>query len=148
MTNEQIIAGNKLIAEFVGFKESMTYRGDGLGHGRKYDFNIPNGFTLIKDTETTIESEWCVILMEQDRCMVEDLIFHESWDWLMPVVDFIEGLELSKGNNFNVTIGAVGYCKISDCFGNVEFVEDGGFKIECVYRCILKFINWYNENKK
>ena len=76
------------------------------------------------------------------------LHYHDSWDWLMPVVDFIEGLELSLGNNFNVTVGSVGYCKISDCFGNVEFVEDGGFKIECVYRCILKFINWYNENKK
>jgi len=113
MEQSEIIEGNKLIAEFMNFKETFVKKYE----GGKYDFDIPNGFTLIKETETTIEGEWCEILMEQDMCMIEDLIFHSSWDWLMPVVekiikeyrtDYYNEYDMCQSDLFSVTIGSDG----------------------------------------
>ena len=59
MTTQEILEGNKLIAEFMGAKRkeySITNREHYLFRdGRKY--------------------------------LTENLIFHSSWDWLMPVVE-------------------------------------------------------------
>ena len=57
MTQEQIVEGNKLIAEFMGIKISH------LGVGDLY--RCP-----VTDLPTTV-------------CELE---YHESWDWLMPVI--------------------------------------------------------------
>ena len=60
MTQEQILEGNKIIAEFMGIKISH------LGVGDLY--RCP-----VTDLPTTV-------------CELE---YHESWDWLMPVVENI-----------------------------------------------------------
>ena len=127
MDKNEILESNKLIAEFMGFKESIIYHDN-----KKYDYVIPNGFTLIKETETTIESEWCEILMEQDNCMVEDLLFNSSWDWLIPVlskIDDICGIDLHEWD-----------ASIDDalCTKNISIA----------WRECVGFIKWYNKNKK
>lgn len=70
------------------------------------------------------------------------LKYTESWDWLMPVVEKIESLD--------VTVEIEGHnCMISD-------IKDGGYhqyvahdsKINAIYVSVVAFIKWYNENKQ
>lgn len=89
--------------------------------------------------------------------MGESLRFHTSWDWIMPVVEKIEGLETPITNNLlledkfetyevhienkHVKIYAHGEVtkEIADLKSNT--------KIEAVYNACIEFILWYNQNK-
>jgi hypothetical protein len=66
MKTEEIVEGNKLIAEFMGY----TPYSDGW-------ITIPH-----ETFDTVVDSE-----------IVYQLRFHTSWDWLMPVVEKIESLQ-------------------------------------------------------
>ncbi len=121
------IEQNKLIAEFMGFEKTFIRSEKGM----PYDYTLPNGFDLIKETETTIEGQWCEVLQEQDYCMVSDLKFGTSWDWLMPVVekiDLIDSYQMTRETMKNIGLSVP--------------------KIELVYEYVVQFIQWYNENKK
>lgn len=124
---------NKLIAEFMGWKEQSDpterFFGDWLdGHTR-----MTKGLGVL-------------------------LSFHCSWDWLIPVVEKIERL---TNENFNlagcisVEIGPSSRCDIVFCENFNEENEKetritglGLNKIEATYNAVIKFIKWYNENKK
>lgn len=62
-----------------------------------------------------------------------ELHFHESWDWLMPVVQ---------------------RCKDSQIFGSQKLIDDMddaltiGFEIHHVYNEVIRFIEFHNENKE
>ena len=75
--------------------------------------------------------------------------YHKDWNWLMPVVEKIESFVLNDDNSFNVTIGATNYCVIQDSYGEIyENIEDSEeTKLLTVYKAIIKFIKWYNEQK-
>lgn len=92
------------------------------------------------------------------------LKYHSSWDWLMPVVKKIGELECSR----EITIkfhDFPTYCFISgekyfavthNVYPSFESYseerENSGVwhrtLIEAVYKAIVEFIKWYNENKK
>lgn len=100
MTKEEIIAGNKLIAEF----------------------------------------------MKKGKIHPNDLKYHSSWDWLMPVVEkieqrFIDNQDAESG--FSIRIEAY-LCVIEGMLGNQisEGFEDK--KILSVWKAIVDFIEWYN----
>lgn len=72
--------------------------------------------------------------------------FHNSWDWLMPVVEKIEDLD-----NCQVDI-CFDWCRIGykGYLFNIDtrnFLK-GKTKIEAVYFACIQFIKWYNENKQ
>lgn len=69
----------------------------------------------------------------------EDMKFHSSWDWLMPVVEKIESL-----GNYGFTI----YRNSTNINGlPIELANTrGNTKIEAVYNACVEFILWYNEN--
>jgi len=74
-TETEIKFGNKLIAEFMGFK-------------------YPEAIGSIKDYEPESVSEGYGYLWYRDY---PHTCFHDSWDWLMPVVDRIERMiEVNK----------------------------------------------------
>lgn len=69
-----------------------------------------------------------------------EMLFATSWDWLMPVVEKIENLGISTkidcdGISTNVTIR------------HISVWENPSSKIEKVYKALLEFIKWYNQNK-
>jgi hypothetical protein len=114
---------NKLIAEFMGFQQTN------LGW---YD------------------AEEILLRAERDNTF-DNLKFHTDWNWLMEVVEKIESIVWEELNDtsFNVTIGATSYCVIQDNNGGViEIIGQGGTKIESVYKAVVDFIKWYNENSK
>jgi len=111
---------NKLIAEFMGiesFKDSLASLNDGK-------------INISKD-------------------VYEQAKYHTSWDWLMPVVEKIESIIFDENNSFNVTIGSTIYCVIQDSNGECyDMTYDGEkTKLLVVYKAIVEFIKWYNENK-
>lgn len=120
MKKEEINAGNKLIAEFMGWKEQKD--------------PTKRWFGSFKDTYGKL---W-------RNNSKEPLQFHSSWDWLMPVVERVESL------GFGITIGMGMYCVIQDDTSDtgIEFtgMEEG--KLQSTYKAIVEFIEWYNENQK
>jgi hypothetical protein len=75
----------------------------------------------------------------------EDVKYHSSWDWLMPVVEKIEEL------GYTVTIAGV-LCKITVVL-DIEnpivslVLGDKSRKKELVWLTVCEFIEWYNKNK-
>ena len=73
--------------------------------------------------------------------------YHSSWDWLMPVVEKIESLVTP--NSFDVDIHE-NYCTIYQ--GNYKKIcsssdNTGRSKIAATWDCVVKFIQWLNQNK-
>jgi hypothetical protein len=74
---------------------------------------------------------------------IESMEYHTSWDWLMPVVEKIEGLRDSKGNAYRFIIDM---CNAQIEGANIEILG-GAFKLETTYKAVVEFIKWYNEQK-
>ena len=77
-----------------------------------------------------------------ERC----LQYHQSWDWLMPVVEKIERTSTDNTDNsdnfFNVMI-EVFECNING--GDISICECGNTKREATYNAVVEYIKWYNE---
>lgn len=84
-------------------------------------------------------------------CSVNDLLYHSSWDWLMPVVEKIEDTSLpgfpKYGHHFQITnwnviikdiLSGVVRCSIN--LSSMKILS----KIEAVYLAVVQFIKWYN----
>lgn len=63
-----------------------------------------------------------------------------SWDWLMPVVEKIEGLRDSNGNAYRFTIDM---CNAQIEGTNIEILG-GRFKLDTTYDAVVEFINQLN----
>jgi hypothetical protein len=76
-----------------------------------------------------------------------ELKYHKSWDWLMPVVEKIESFIFDENNSYNVTIGSTNYCVIQDSNGDtIEIIKDNGnSKLDTTYQAVVEFINQHNK---
>lgn len=63
-----------------------------------------------------------------------NLRYHISWDWLMPVVEQISKI---KSWSLNATLEWLSESQ----------ERDGLYSIEDVYQAVVEFIKWYNKNK-
>lgn len=130
MAPEEIIEGNKLIAEFDG----GVLQADAVGHLKRNIFfrDMKIGLHLYN---------------------AEMLSYHSSWDWLMPVVEKIQNIDIKAAPNYEgyrIEIVVQGYVKISGfpmpaIFANVS--KEGSL-IAAIYKAIVEFIKWYNQTKK
>ena len=151
---ENIVENNRIIAEFMGYK---------ILH-RKFQYRYWNS-----SDESYFETNEGNIVCDEDGYEVnlypdgdplfelEELPFHSSWDWLMPVVEKIEKslcTDNKTGNRFYpyVSIGLT-HCEITK---SQKFVgEDwyvvsrcGNSKIEATWKVVVEFIKWYNNQEK
>lgn len=69
------------------------------------------------------------------------LLYHNSWDWLMPVIEKIEGLGCRTSIIFTADSKNVG----SISLGEKTITNLGNSKIEAVYKTVVQFINWHNQ---
>lgn len=131
MEDEEILSGNKLIAEFMG----------GIAHGNFfYQFPYEFGYKETHDEGGFVGSG-------PDSCWeFNELQYHTSWDWLMPVAEKIEQLKYTV-YIFN------DYCRIEKEIGEVichsvyPHEPEPKSKIDATFKTIMQFIKWYNENK-
>ncbi len=76
---------------------------------------------------------------------LENLLYHTSWDWLMPVVEKIERL------NYDFQIGGgIGVARIVDVgLDRTEVMREIEVsyptKLEATYNAVVEFINQYNK---
>src|SRR5689334_9765065 len=116
--------GNKLIAEFMGASID------------RYPEHLPDGTYFVGPWESNMPL----------------FLYHSSWDWLMPVVDKIEGL-FPNEKKLNVVNICTDRTEIITCWLQEKFneivVEDNGSeqKIDFTYRAVVQFIQWYNTLK-
>ena len=133
MTPQEILEGNKLLAEFMGYEKSSEDK----------DFIFykhPDGKGIVIQSQHD-----CKVFHTHELMEIKGFIFHRSWDWLMEVVRKIEliGYTVSVSKN---------RCRISN-FKNIANVgltintsEDN--KIKAVWYACVEFIKWYNQNKE
>lgn len=80
---------------------------------------------------------------EVGSCWEEQLKYHTSWDWLMPVVEKIESVRNEDGYHLIVCIeGTV--CKIQNEDGSIIVDADDVSKMAAIYKAVVQFIEWYN----
>ena len=133
METNEILKGNKLIAEFMKAKNenSDIYYLPEFGH-------YFNSYGQIEYNECFRSNE---------------LKYHSSWDWLMPIVAKIFKLGY-------VCVFYGNHCCIQDklSFTNSKQINKYPYYIdtyslnedtliEAVFEAIVKFIKWYNDNK-
>ncbi len=123
MTQEEILDYNKRCAEFLGYSNPVTDKDFYFVEKEEHNKNS----IIPKLLELNFEKR-----------------FHSDWNWIVEVVDAIEG----KG--FDVCINSC-VCRVADVgenrFEDIEtFVHNN--KKEAVVEAINKFLNYYNEIKK
>ena len=65
-----------------------------------------------------------------------ELEYHESWDWLMPVVEKIESLRDVNGNAYRFTIDM---CNAQIEGTHIEIIG-GAYKLNTTYKAVVEFI--------
>jgi len=103
---------NKLIAEFMGWKVDKSIS--------SAHFKKTGGYHLTNGTRTMASNQ---------------LQYHTSWDWLMPVVEKIEHTSA--------------YVNVKGCHVKISTWVDvnAPTKLEAVHKAVVEFIKWYNEQK-
>lgn len=104
---------NELIAQFMGF------RLDGVEYEHRFAHHPDKGAMLINRMK-----------------------YHESWDWLMPVVEKIDRL------GFSVTIRRTRTIIETVLTGRiVESIHPDYSMLNVTYQAVIEFIKWYNTQK-
>ena len=133
---------NRLIAEFMEFKQCKGIRSES---GKYFDYWAKENFSLIKEQEIQIESEWGYGLVEQDLLFAEQLKFHIDWNWLMQVVEkirkFHNGTEPLNDKQIGQLLQLIKKL-------NESLTLRNEVSIEAVYNACVEFIKWYNEQPK
>jgi len=120
MKEYQILEGNKLIAEFMGYEGQ---------HEEWCGNNIMCNDELLGTEQLT------------------PYYPNKSWDWLMLAVDKISTLKFKYGRFSTkiVTLSRNPYCRMDatfKAFRNSTYKEEP--LIICVYKTVLDFLEWYN----
>ena len=120
---ENNIENNKLIAEFLSVKMHPCKTIENFKFLPMEERGLYNGY------------------------FIEDLKYHEDWNWLMEVVEKIEETEIENNILMLESIG-----------NEAKFIYDDGCrflnsnigetKIEAVYNACIEFIKWYNEKNQ
>lgn len=132
MKQEEIIANNKLIAEFMGHK---TIR-----------INVPFEYEIGEEMPTSgRECKGVVDAMEEVQTEIDEGIvsgcdlfmdaaeYHTSWDMLMPVVSKVNDLYYDELDEYSELALIVR-----------DAVKDAS--LQGTYDAVVEFIKWYNEN--
>lgn len=132
MTLEQIKEGNKLIAEFMGYQIlHKKYEYLNFNSSNESYWDITEGDIVCDENGNEVDA-----LDNYPFYSLEDLPFHSSWDWLMPVVS-----KCSKTKGFYDTKFQT-YCKGALFFEDLDLYSP----IDDIYKAVVEFIKWYNEN--
>ena len=121
-----IVENNKLIAEFMGWKEN-------------------------KDMEVKLTSGGITYYFQKndEACIPETMCYHSDWNWLMKVVEKIHSMQ-----SYGVIINPNGtYIQDEDdkliciTFKNEEVNGEiiSSSNIEATFNCCAEFVKWYNE---
>jgi len=160
---------NKLIAEFMGAKIKSLPKNRFIPPIIESEFNEDELVAVYPDKSPS---------RNFDEPPISKLLYHSSWNWLMPVVEKIESttvlmnVDVNEGLEdfepeireeewqFSVTIENC-QCMINQDVLPQYYGTDTDFlktydcrnegritKLEATYLAVIEFIQWYNENKQ
>lgn len=112
----QILEGNELIAEFIGFEKEKNQGDPPLYNASPYN------------------TKWQYV-------HPIEMLFHRSWDWLMPVLDKITWHWRMSNQDFCV------YKNDTDTM-ITEIHEPELSQIQCVWLGVVEYIKWHNKQKE
>ena len=127
MQEQEILEGNKFIAEFMGCKPINGW--DVISHKNFLKYNDVGSY-----------------IVPNSRILLSDAKWHSSWDWLMLVVEKIESL----GFWVNIKKNHVSICRDNKGTTDSKMVHSewgDQSKIQRVFICVVSFIKWYNYNE-
>jgi len=124
LTPEEILEGNKLIAVFMDWTKSPV-------HGW-----LPNG--------------------KEDRWNYggdETLLFHDSWDWTMPVADKINAMGKAYSlavfkSYISLTIEKGGKFYKDFSYSHAEYITSEQTGKEAMFKLLVSFVKWQNEQER
>lgn len=80
-----------------------------------------------------------------ERLQGLDLRYHNSWDWLMPVVERINTMDDFR---YSVAINHL-YTAIHDNFTRQWVADRDGYStLEATYKAVVEFIKQYNDGEQ
>ena len=127
MTKEEILEGNRLIAEFLGY----IYVPYTAGH-----FGGTHGWVL--KNYKLIDKQMPKLFLGRTT---KDLLYHKSWDWLIPVYTRI---------NKYITERSTTDIKFATDTDQLHLnlwisIEDYSETPIALWKSIVEYIKWYNE---
>lgn len=133
------VEGNKLIAEFMGFKSHKFETEDGAG----YDVELigypkKHSITMSCAYYGTLQFNIDMVLSWSSR-----FFYHSSWDWLMPVVEKIVSMGFVIETRFTLAGNDVHIIKEEERLNVVAYSR----VIDAVYNTVIQFVQWYNTQK-
>jgi hypothetical protein len=141
MEKEQITAGNKLIAKFMGY---AYYPSNHIPSSPRRGIFVPGWKTHEWASDV---SKFNLGKMHYLCRSHNGLQYYENWNWLMKVVEKIEKLT----GNFRL-VNNIAIIDENDEKGTVrDFVHDrvvGNNKKEAAWLMCVAFISWYLEKQK
>lgn len=124
MKTNEITDGNITLAEFMGHYND-------LGAAIRFMYSSGEPFPL-SGNDANFESVESEVQMEVEEfgstLEIETVSFHNSWDWLMPVVEKILNI-----------------CQESDEMEKYYVITDAIPEIEAVFSVCVKFAEWYKK---
>tara|TARA_R110000851_G_scaffold56447_1_gene131929 strand:+ start:5576 stop:6034 length:459 start_codon:yes stop_codon:yes gene_type:complete len=152
MDKNEILSGNKLIAEFMGYEYIPYVKGQTQSPGWWHETS-PNLIKGKMPSATKLSNDYFL-------CRRHDgLRYYNEWNWLMSVVEKIETLDLSNQYDTDNFEGFTINIENTSCYIWLNLKYDPGQrlvaihncthnnKITTVYNAILEFIKWYDGNK-
>lgn len=143
---------NEIIAEFMGIKKreliGYDYEGNKLNiNGYDYEgYNYVDKREYVEYGFKSRETKYHKIVH------IDNLLYPYSWDWLMPVVDRINGM----GKEYNLDIFKT-YVSLSVekggrvfkdfSFAYSEYITGEQSGLEAAYKLVVRFIKWHNEQE-
>jgi len=119
MTQEQIVKGNRVIADSPFISDS---------HKKTIEVLSRTG---------------------EENLFYEGAKFHSSWEWIMPVVEAIEALkEVDAHVSINHTCCDIYTFLKGSSQVDTLISERADTKILAVFTAVVAFIEWYNLNRK
>jgi hypothetical protein len=144
ITKEEILEGNKLLAEFKGYKYYLSNEVEDTYHaGWKLTPNA-SAFDIDKDNNFPFNRYLCR--------KHHELRFYNSWDWLMHIY-----LEIKNNKEY----GCQSFCISTDYIqiimndlklgsSNIKtyYYKDFNSELTTLWVAIVEFIKWYNNWNK
>lgn len=131
MNEQEILDGNKLIAEFEG---AIIHKGTGNNSEHTY-------------ATYPLEGEF-----DGATKKITSLFYNCDWNWLMPVVEKIENLE-EVDCSFFIVCNECDIAFTHKCFEDGREIDAPSFrqktsnKIESTWLAVVEFVKWHNQNK-
>lgn len=139
MTQEEILNYNKKCTKFLGYKCSINEL-----------YELPNMMTFKPKKGNNL-------CRTAKICTLDEMEFHNDWNWIMESVEFIERLYNHPNKEIQVHIKAGEVCIFSmpyflenNYYKEVYYLGEGylnSSKIEAVFIAVSDFAKLYNEGK-